>query len=122
MVPHVEDAGIDDFYALVGVKVRSARTNADISQELLARRVGLTRSSIANLEAGRQRVALHLFVSICDVLEMDVCELLPKRERSHFVPNLARVQDKLANSPESMQNFVHGAVARRDAEHEDSEP
>lgn len=121
-MPDVEDAGIEAFYTLAGERVRSARIDAGISQELLARRVGLTRSSIANLEAGRQRVALHLFVSISDALNRDVCELLPKKKRSHFGLNLTRVQDKLANSPESMQNFVHGAVARRDAEHEDPEP
>lgn len=120
-MPDVEDAGIEDFYAHVGAKVRSARVAADVSQELLAHRVGLTRSSIANLEAGRQRVALHLFVSISHALNKDVCELLPEKPKTQSLPILTDIQDKLANSPESMQNFVHGAVARRDVDSESQE-
>ena len=82
-MPDVEDAGIEDFYALVGSKVRSARLAADLSQEFLAHKVGLTRSSVANLEAGRQRIALHLFAAIANALNKDACELLPERSQSH---------------------------------------
>lgn len=113
-MPDVEDAGIEDLYAYVGEKVRSARVTAGVSQDVLAQRVGLTRSSIANLEAGRQRVALHLFVAICLALEKDVCELLPERPEPHYSPFSRDIQEKLASSPESMQRFVQEAVARRE--------
>ena len=113
-LPDAEDAGIDDFYAYVGAKVRSARVAMDISQDVLAQRVGLTRSSIANLEAGRQRVALHLFAAICRALAKDVCELLPEKPKSHSSPISADLEEKLESAPETMQNFVHGAVARRE--------
>lgn len=111
-MPDVEDAGIEDFYALAGAKVRSARLAADISQEILAQQVGLTRSSVANFEAGRQRIALHLFVSIAYALNKDVCELLPEKAKTHDSTILTNLQDELANSPESARNFVRGAVAR----------
>ena len=111
-MPDVQDAGIEDFYALAGAKVRSARLAADISQEVLAQRVGLTRSSVANLEAGRQRIALHLFVSIAHALDKDVCELLPEKPKPHGSNILANLQDELADSPETAQIFVRGAVAR----------
>jgi transcriptional regulator with XRE-family HTH domain len=114
-LPDVEDAGIEDFYAHTGEKVRSARVGAGISQDVLAQRVGLTRSSIANLEAGRQRIALHLFVAICQALEKDVCELLPPGQpEPHRSPISTDIEKKLASSPESMQKFVHEAVARRE--------
>lgn len=114
MVPAIDDAGIEVVYSLIGAKVRSARTAADVSQEVLAQRVGLARSSIANLEAGRQRIALHLFILIANALDKDACELLPDRQKPHNPRNLAFIEDKLANSPETMRDFVHGAIARRD--------
>ena len=121
-MPDIDDAWIDSFYASVGGKVRLARVAADVSQELLAQRVGLTRSSIANLEAGRQRVALHLFFLIADALNKGVCELLPSEgSRPHNQPNLVNIDNKLVDSPETMRNFVHGAIARRDAATEDPE-
>lgn len=115
-MPDVEDAGIEDFYALVGSKVRSARLAADLSQEFLAHKVGLTRSSVANLEAGRQRIALHLFAAIANALNKDACELLPERSQSHRAPIIGDLQEELADSPESMQSFVRGAVARLGAD------
>jgi transcriptional regulator with XRE-family HTH domain len=121
MVPDVEDAGIEEFYALVGSKVRSARLAAEISQEFLANKVGLTRSSVANLEAGRQRIALHLFAAIAYALNKDPCELLPERSRSHRMSIIGDLEEELADSPESMQSFVRGAVARLGAENNDED-
>lgn len=120
-LPDVEDAGIEDFYAHTGEKVRSARVAAGVSQDVLAQRIGLTRSSIANLEAGRQRIALHLFVAICQALDKDVCELLPEKPEPHRSPISTDIEEKLASSPESMQKFVHEAVARREIDSETEE-
>jgi transcriptional regulator with XRE-family HTH domain len=119
-VPDVHDAGTEDFYARVGARVRSARLDADVSQEVLANQVGLTRSSVANLEAGRQRVAMHLFVAIAHALDKDACELLPERPKSNRSPILSDLQEELADSPESTQSFVRGAVARLIADHDDN--
>jgi DNA-binding XRE family transcriptional regulator len=120
-LPDVDDAGIEDLYAHVGDKVRSARIAAGVSQDVLAQRVGLTRSSIANIEAGRQRIALHLFVAICQVLEKDVCELLPEKPRPHHSPISTNVEEQLAGSPKSMQKFVQETVARREIDLETGE-
>jgi transcriptional regulator with XRE-family HTH domain len=111
-VPEVDDAWISQFYALVGDKVRSARLTADISQALLAKRVGLTRSSIANLEAGRQRIALHLLVLIAQALNAEVQEILTTLPESGEARAFPELQQHLADSPETAKDFVHGAVAR----------
>jgi transcriptional regulator with XRE-family HTH domain len=122
-MPDVQDAGSDRFYATVGSKVRSARIAAKLSQADLASQVGLTRSSVANLEAARQRTSLYHFVLISRVLKADVAELLPDvpklSSEAHISPNVAR---ELANSPESAQDFVRGAVAKlRDSERQDTQ-
>lgn len=49
---------IEPVYRQFGSKVESLRTALGLSQEELAKRVGLKRPSIVNIEAGRQRVLL----------------------------------------------------------------
>jgi transcriptional regulator with XRE-family HTH domain len=47
-------------YRLLGAKIEQIRTTLGMSQEDLSKRIGtLNRPSIANIEAGRQRVLLH---------------------------------------------------------------
>lgn len=108
----VEQSGSDDFYRAIGAKVRSARIAAQLSQADLAARVGLTRSSVANLEAARQRTSLYHFVLISKALETDIADLLPPSSRVHGSYITQSVARKLANSPETAQHFVRGAVAR----------
>lgn len=50
---------IQPCYRALGVKIETIRTALGWTQEELAKKVGLTRTSITNLEAGRQRVLLH---------------------------------------------------------------
>lgn len=50
---------IEPIYILFGARVRQLRDALDISQEELAKRVGLERTSISNIEIGRQRILLH---------------------------------------------------------------
>lgn len=46
-------------YRQFGAKIESLRNVIGLTQLELAKRVGLTRASIANIEAGTQRVLLH---------------------------------------------------------------
>ena len=111
-MPDSTDAGSLNFYRLVGDKVRSARIAAGLSQALLAEQVGLTRSSVANLEAARQRTSLYHFVLIAHALKTNVSELLPddpNPNEANFAPDL---QDRITDLPQSAQEFIRGAVAR----------
>lgn len=111
-MPDSADAGSLTFYRLVGDKVRSARIAAGLSQALLAEQVGLTRSSVANLEAARQRTSLYHFVLIAHALKTDVDKLLPD-EPIPYEGNVASdLKEQLAGLPESAHEFVRGAVAR----------
>jgi transcriptional regulator with XRE-family HTH domain len=108
----VPDVGDEEFYRFVGSKVRSARIAAGISQTLLASRVGLTRSSITNIEAARQRVPLYHFVLISRALNREISELLPENSQLWDPGISSAIEEELADSPETIRNFVHGAVAR----------
>lgn len=49
----------------------------EITQEELARRVGMTRTSITNIERGRQKVQLHTLYDIAAALDTPIQNLLP---------------------------------------------
>lgn len=73
---------VEPVYARLGHDLQRLRKQRNLSQADLARLVDpqgdrLSRSSIANIENGKQRVALHLFLEIAGVLKVDPKELLP---------------------------------------------
>jgi transcriptional regulator with XRE-family HTH domain len=68
-------------YSNVGARIRDERERRNVSQEMLADRVGLTRTSITNIEKGRQRVLLHTLLEIARVLNLKPTRLLPDVSR-----------------------------------------
>lgn len=50
---------IQPCYRLFGARVEQIRTLMGMTQGELAKKVALTRTSVTNIEAGRQRVLLH---------------------------------------------------------------
>lgn len=70
----VDDSSI---YVDIGHKVKVQREKLGISQGDLASVTGLTRTSITNLEAGRQRTPIHVLCKIAGALNVKVSALLP---------------------------------------------
>ena len=70
----------DRLYRLFGSRVRALREEKNVTQDELAKRVDLSRTSITNIERGRQRVLLHQMVGIAQALDADPTELIPKPE------------------------------------------
>lgn len=64
------------FYAAVGRLIAKTRTGL-LTQEALARKAALTRTSIINIEKGRQQILLHTLVDIARALDVSVTDLLP---------------------------------------------
>lgn len=77
------DKGADEFYAAVGHRIRAHRAAIGLTQFDLAAASGLVRSSIANLEAGRQHVSAHTLVLIATTLHCDVADLMPGAPTPH---------------------------------------
>lgn len=70
-----------EFYRLLGKSLASARQAAKLTQAKLAAVVGLSRTSIANIESGRQPVQVHLLVRIAEALGKEPGSLLPATSR-----------------------------------------
>ena len=68
---------LDGFYQELGVNIRKHRKRLKLSQDALARSIGLTRTSLTNIESGRQHPPLHTFCDIVEQLKVDASALLP---------------------------------------------
>jgi transcriptional regulator with XRE-family HTH domain len=70
--------GEREIYRDFGRKLAILRHEAGMTQADLARKVGLSRASLANIERGEQRVYLHQILSVLDSLGREkLNELLP---------------------------------------------
>ncbi|HET9342868.1 MAG TPA: helix-turn-helix transcriptional regulator [Candidatus Eremiobacteraceae bacterium] len=66
-----------DPYEAVGRSIAARRNAVGMSQAILASAIGLTRTSVSNIEVGRQKLLLHTFLAICIALKMKPNDLLP---------------------------------------------
>ncbi|MEU6765236.1 helix-turn-helix transcriptional regulator [Streptomyces sp. NPDC046853] len=111
-MPRSDDPQNDRFYVAVGDRVRGARIASRLTQSDLAARLGLVRSSIANIEAGRQRVPLHTFVAIAAALKVEVAELIPDGSEVNSTPDLGDIDKQLVDADASSRDFVQSALAQ----------
>jgi len=67
----------DALYRLVGERIAQARRRQHLTQKGIAPAVGLSRASVANVEKGRQAVALHVLVKFSRALGVPIADLIP---------------------------------------------
>jgi transcriptional regulator with XRE-family HTH domain len=68
---------MEPVYDAFGATLRRMRRAAGVTQEQLAGRLQLNRTTVVNIEKGRQRVALHQIYDIADALGCEPAQLLP---------------------------------------------
>jgi transcriptional regulator with XRE-family HTH domain len=66
---------LTEVQTLLGVRIRDRRRELGLTQVTLATRAGLSRPSIANVEAGRQNVGLRQLLSLANALDVEVAAL-----------------------------------------------
>ncbi len=65
----------DLFYEILGIRIQIFRESKKWNQGVLAKKVGLSRTSIANIESGRQRVLAHQLRDFAQALNTTVLKL-----------------------------------------------
>jgi transcriptional regulator with XRE-family HTH domain len=70
---------MDQLYREFGRLLRQRRRSARLTQDDVADRVGLARTSITNIEQGRQHVSLHMLYELADAVGAGAHELLPEK-------------------------------------------
>jgi len=107
-------------YRAVGHKIRTARERLEpkVSQAKLAQRLGISRVSVVNIEAGRQHAPLSLLWQIAEKLETELVLLLPRRGELHAPPPAVHLdqktldQIKLAVGDRESQQKLTGLITK----------
>ena len=63
-------------YKAIGKRIKIARIKADLTQEALAERVGLSITHISNIETGNSKLSLPAIVALANALSASVDEFL----------------------------------------------
>jgi len=67
-----------DLYPTIGAQLRDLRDQNGLTQQQVANTIGLTRSSIANIERGTQHLPLHNWVAICQTLGANPADVIAR--------------------------------------------
>jgi transcriptional regulator with XRE-family HTH domain len=97
---------MDDLYREFGRLFREARRAAALSQAAVAARVRLNRTSIANIESGRQHFAFHMFFRLSEAVGVAPTSLLPEWRVTPVVPESKLRRFDLADDESEWVNRV----------------
>lgn len=107
------EAIIDRFYADIGRRIRDARVRTGATQAQLATQASMTRSSLANIEAGRQRIPVHVLVLVSEALNVAPTELFSPRLS---IPRSPDLSEFLSDLDATTREFIKGAITQLGAQ------
>ncbi len=80
-IPTMSINNLDVFYEGLGNLIKDARKSVDMSQHDLAFQLGLKRTSIANIERGKQRPPVHVILLVAKILNVEFNYLLSNAQK-----------------------------------------
>lgn len=80
-------------------RLKQARKNLQLSQEDVANRLGITRTAIAALEAGKRQITVDELLQLCKIYGVTADELLygdasEKQEEKAFTEAFSKLSDE----------------------------
>lgn len=102
----------ENFYKRLGQRIREARTRSGLTQQDLAAKVDLTRTSVTNIELGRQKLLVHALVEMADALQITTDQLLPPAKEPAVQSSSEPERDKIIeNRPADEQAWIRSTLA-----------
>lgn len=112
----------DIFYVEFGKLVRGHRQRLGLTQDQLGERVGLSRTSITNIEQGRQKVLLHQVVILAESLEISPEALLPAVPALEVTPQIEqKLPTHLTGAERDWVRRIMATDVKRGVRHADTE-
>ncbi|MEZ5428727.1 MAG: helix-turn-helix transcriptional regulator [Pyrinomonadaceae bacterium] len=72
---------INVLYREIGRRIFEERDKKGFTQAELASKVSLTRTSITNIEKGKQKILVHVLIRIAEALEVNLESLIPNTKK-----------------------------------------
>lgn len=76
----LESEKIKILYSILGARLKQRRIRLGLTQGDLADMVSISRTSIANIEQGRQRLPIHVLIELSISLQSNVSDFIPNSE------------------------------------------
>lgn len=73
----------DRVYEEIGRRIFEARDKKGFTQEQLAKKIDLKRTSITNIEKGRQQLLVHMLIKIAGALDVEIESLIPETREAN---------------------------------------
>ena len=86
------EISVDKVNSLFGARLSSLRRSRGITQSELAEKLGVSRTTIANLERGVQNVQLHQVFTFARALDAEPAQLIPTWRE--IAPDIVRPDDQ----------------------------
>jgi|SRR5882757_9410894 len=101
---------LEPLYRTIGSVIRAKRRQRDWSQELLAQKLMISRGTLANIEAGRQRILVHQLYAIAAALELKPIDLLPAATAAASTPEAFPLPENLnAQQKDQLARLIQSA-------------
>lgn len=94
-------------YQELGRRARSARRKAGLTQQQVAERIGLSRTSVTNIERGNQQILLHMLYRLAAALGTEPTALLPEPDEQ----SQAEMPAEVALLPQEAQEWIRRIVS-----------
>jgi len=105
-----------EFYLTLGQKLREARRTARVTQEELAKAVGLSRTSITNIEKGRQPIYAHVLVKVAYALGKAPSDLLSTPEPNKQIDVVPRLRELDTQQRAWVKRVIGTAASKREGD------
>lgn len=99
-------------YSYIGEQLRTHREKRGMTQQELADLVSLERTSITNIERGKQKLPIHVLFCVCDALGVSPSDVMPRIEQVAERPQLQLVSiGNFSDSvPAGIARLMYGEV------------
>jgi transcriptional regulator with XRE-family HTH domain len=81
-------------FSLLGERIKKLRNDLNITQDVLSKKVGVSRVTISNIESGQHTIPVDILFKIAKALETEIHIILPTE---------AEVAEKMAESDPNSQ-------------------
>lgn len=95
-------------YITIGQQLKARREAHGLTQTEVASRLGMTRSNVSQLEAGKIRTSLDILAAYAELVDAAfLCEVQDDRTRPKIIVQLGQIWDRL---PVDKQEILLGIV------------
>lgn len=95
------------YYTALGEQVRTRRKKLGLTQEQLAAAVGLTRTSVTNIEMGKQPVYVHILEKVAQNLRASVSDFLPNPDKLDTA-----LKSQLTGIPKDRKDWIANVISQ----------